>query len=132
MIQLTYSKHLAAIKTTHMDSNMPASFSPFSLVLVPFWFWYNSHKLQSQSHRHNQSHKSTFVLINLIKTWSHSRDVRVTMLSFPSDLLSIHEYIEFKRNFIYPDIVYNLDKTVSEWEAKVTKLSSQNAPYRVL
>ena len=54
------------------------------------------------------------------------------MLSFPSDLLSIHEYIEFKRNFIYPDIVYNLDKTVSEWEAKVTKLSSQNAPYRVL
>ena len=37
-----------------------------------------------------------------------------------------------KRNFIYPDIVYNLDKTVSEWEAKVTKLSSQNAPYRIL
>ena len=37
-----------------------------------------------------------------------------------------------KRNFIYPDIVYNIDKTVSEWEAKVTKLSSQNAPYRVL
>ena len=52
------------------------------------------------------------------------------MLSFRPDLLSVS--ILNKRNLIYPNIVYNLDKTVSEWEAKVTKLTSQNALYRVL